>query len=474
MPTTLPISNDSLHMTSSLSHGAVPASTGASGNPQLVHLLLEVSGATQSESLPMNLGVVVDVSDSMRIRLVSDAQFRQLASQGMAQEIITDGVPAWQINSAPSEVVNQLPRRIDYLQTALVQMADYLGAADRFSLVAFAGRAQVILPTISGLDRNRLLQTSSSLEYIKLGDGTQMDEGMRLGLEEMARQPENDDGLARASRLILLTDGHTRGVELCYTLARQARQLGIPISTLGLGTEFNEDLLIPLADLTGGRAYYIEKPEQIVPAFDKELGAARAVRFRNVEIKLRFPIGVELRQAHRILPELGQFDPGPNQDGSYTLLLGNYDPSAPPALLLELALPPWQSGAYRLAQALLAWDDPLGGLARASQRQDIVIQVNSAGQSFPPPSQRVMNYVERIGAFKLGTLALEEAARGDNKAATLRLRQAATRLLDMGETILAGEMLRQAEALEHGSPLDPNITKKLRYETRRLTRLLDN
>jgi Ca-activated chloride channel family protein len=439
MPTTLPLSDDTLRLNSTLSHPAILAGAGAGGQPRLVHLLLEVSGGSQGESLPMNLGLVVDVSESMHIRLVSDVQFRELASQGLAQEIITDGVPAWQINSAPPDLVNQLPRRIDYLRTALVKMADYLSAADRFSLVAFAGRSQVILPTIGGTERNRLLQTASSLEYLSLGDGTQMDEGLRLGLEELQRLPEADDGKARASRLILLTDGHTRG-----------------------------------ADLTGGRAYYIEKPEQIEPAFDKELGAARAVRFRNVEIKLRFPVGVELRQAHRVLPELGLFDPGPNQAGSYALLLGNYDPSAPPTLLIELLLPAWQSGSYRLAQALLAWDDPQGGLARASLRQDVVIQVNSNAQSNQAASQRVMNIIEKVSAFRLGTQALEEATRGDRQAATLRLRQAATRLLDMGESILAGAMLRQAEALERGGTLDPNITKKLRYETRRLTRQLED
>jgi Ca-activated chloride channel family protein len=85
-----------------------------------------------------------------------------------------------------------------------------------------------------------------------------------------------------------------------------------------------------------------------------------------------------------------------------------------------------------------------------------------------------MNIVEKVSAFKLGTQALEEALRGDARAATLRLRQAATRLLDMGEAALASEMLRQADVLEHGNSLDPNITKKLRYETRRLTHKLED
>ena len=87
----------------------VPAESRGQRSPRWISLLLEIGGGDQVSSLPMHLGLVVDVSELMRIRLVSDAQFRQLASQGLAQEIITDGVPAWQINAASQEVIHQLP-----------------------------------------------------------------------------------------------------------------------------------------------------------------------------------------------------------------------------------------------------------------------------------------------------------------------------------------------------------------------------
>ena len=87
-----------------------------------------------------------------------------------------------------------------------------------------------------------------------------------------------------------------------------------------------------------------------------------------------------------------------------------------------------------------------------------------------------MNIVEKVGAFKMGTHALETAqtaARStknqDKNAATVRLRQAATRLLDIGEEALAETMFHQAEMLERSGNLDPEAAKKLRYETRRLT-----
>src|SRR5712692_10321618 len=157
---------------------------------------------------------------------------------------------------------------------------------------------------------------------------------------------------------------------------------------MGIGTEFNEELLIPLAEATGGNAYYIETPQQIPDAFRQELGAALAVTCRNAEIKLRLSQGVELRRVHRVLPMIGAFDPGPDQAGSYSLYLGDYLPAAPPSLLLEIVLPPWPAGQYRLAQALLAWDDPAGAPVRGTVRQDLVLQLSPGPAG--PPNGRVM------------------------------------------------------------------------------------
>lgn len=52
----------------------------------------------------------------------------------------------------------------------------------------------------------------------------------------------------------------------------------------------------------------------------------------------------------------------------------------------------------------------------------------------------------------------------------MRLRQAADLLCDPGEPSLANAMLAQASSLESGEEIDPSATKKLRYETRRLTK----
>jgi len=461
---------DSLTLTCTPSSREIPASD----QPRLLYVLVEISGGEGAQTLPSNLGFIIDASDSMHIRLVSDEQFLELAKNGQAQEIMTDGVPAYQIKSIPNELITKYPRRIDFVSEALLVASEYLRPVDRFSLIAFAGQARVMISSAPGSERARLHQAARELEYMRLGDETQMALGIAMAFDEVQRQAKRSGSPNYASRLIVLTDGHTRNVRQCYDWAKQSRECGLKVTTMGIGSEFNEDLLIPLADLTGGNAYYIESSEQIPDAFRQELGSALRISYRNAEVKLQLASGVGLRRVHRVLPELSDFDQGQNLGGSYSLLVGDYDPLSPATLLLEMVVPPISEGDYRLAQVLLAWDDPSGGMSRPNKRQDITVKIANAATL--PLDGRVMNIVEKVGAFKMGAHALEtaqKAAQGtdrkDKNAATVRLRQAATRLLDMGEDTLADAMNEQANILENDGILNPDATKKLRYETRRLT-----
>ena len=85
----------------------------------------------------------------------------------------------------------------------------------------------------------------------------------------------------------------------------------------------------------------------------------------------------------------------------------------------------------------------------------------------------VMNIVEKVTAFKLQTRALEEAKMGNVAGASQKLRAAATRLLEMGEDELAQSALEEAENLEKSGQMSARGTKKLRYETRKLTQRLN-
>ena len=438
----------------------------ATAQPQLVYALLEPRLPRRGPSAPVNLGLVIDVSASMRIPLLTPAQFEELAGQGLVHEVVADGIPVWQFENVTTASLKRYPRPIDYVAEALKVVLEQARPSDRLSLVAFAARAETVLPLTPGKEKRRLKPIIHAIGTLNLGDDTYMGAGMAVSFQELQRgaAPEY------ATRMILLTDGFTRDHASCLAWTAQATAAGYAISTLGLGTEFNEDLLIPMAEQTGGRAHFVADPGQLPDIFRAELAAAQAVGFRRSELKLQLTPGVELRRVTRVKPALARVNPGSNAGGSYSIPLGDMEWDAPPAFLLELIVPARAAGEYRLAQAVLS-SDPVGA-GRATARADLVGRFAGGAAADGPADQRVMGYVERVVAFNLQTRALEEAAAGDVESAIRRLQAAATRLLDMGETKLARALQQQAESLEGRAKLDATATKELQYATRQLTRKL--
>src|SRR5205807_10586202 len=141
------------------------------------------------------------------------------------------------------------------------------------------------------------------------------------------------------NRLLILTDGFTRDPARVHNMASVARAAGIAISTLGIGSEFNEKLLVDLADGSLGNAYFARVPQEIPPAFGQELAAVQSVIMRDVEIEVNFSAGVEMRRAYRVRPSIAIVRNAARDGRKMTSRMGDLDPLSPPAPLVELIVP---------------------------------------------------------------------------------------------------------------------------------------
>jgi len=443
--------------------------------PWLVYLLLEArphGDPGQGDSV-VNIVLVVDVSASMRIPILTQAQFHELASQGLVREVVVDSTPVWQFEQVPPGLVQTAPCSLDFVVQGLTAATERLTNRDRFALVAFASQARVLLSSQPGDQRGQIQQVATRLNQTELGDETVMARGIALGLEQ-AQSGAAGRQSGRVDRLVVLTDGFTLDQAECLGLARQAAQQGISISTLGLGAEFNEELLIAIAEASGGNAHLITAPSEIPTAFEKEIRGVQSIAIRNVELKVRLSGGVELRRIWRVQPVIADLGGIPLVDQGFSLELGDVEGTTPLAVLLELLVAPKPPGLYRLAQAVLAYDLPAQGLSGPKVRQDITVRVvPGVLPGSLPQNPQVMNVVEKVSVHRLQTQALADAAAGDVAGATRKLRAAATRLLDMGESELATATAQEADRLEQEGRISPAITKKLRYETRKLTQKLE-
>jgi secreted protein with Ig-like and vWFA domain len=430
---------------------------------QVAYLLVTVAAEGAAGQRAVNWALVADASRSMRIPIVSEEQFRALLRNGGAQEVLIDGVPVWQLTGpVPPDVRAASPSALDFVARALHSVVDRLDRHDHFALVACAEEAIVLTRSTSGADQAALARGVARLPSLNLGEQTDLAHGIELGLNELRQGRAAAPDGARADRLLLLTDGFTQRPQECLRLAGEAAAAGVAITTIGLGGEFQEDVLTGLADRSAGQAVFLRKADDIPKAIASELSAARAVAARQIELRAALAAGVTLRRVTRIRPGLAILDQliePPSAGAPYRLPLGEIAIGTPQVLLLELMVPPQPAGPAQLGrlEAVGAEAAPVLAELRASYGGQV--------RATPPA---VADAAARANAARLQARAIETAARGDKPEAARLLRAAAARLADLGEQALANLAQHQADALEQGGPSNPLATKELTYATRRL------
>jgi Ca-activated chloride channel family protein len=293
---------------------------------------------------------------------------------------------------------------------------------------------------------------------------------MSQGLAELDKAVSPD----RVSRMLLLTDGQTFGDEKqCKKLGKQAGDKGIVVNALGLGDDWNEDLLDDIAEASGGVADFIDSPDKIVAFFEQAVQSMQDTVVQNAQMVLRLANGITPRQVWQVLPMISNLGYRPLSDRDVQVTLGELEKGQPRSLLVELLVGARPEGSYRIAQAEISYDVPGLKLVGEKVKADILLNLTADAAQAKRYDPEVMNVVEKVTAFKLQTRALEEAKMGNVAGASQKLRAAATRLLELGEEDLAQSALDEAENLEKSGQMSSHGTKKLRYETRKLTQRLN-
>ncbi len=350
--------------------------------------------------------------------------------------------------------------KIDSLKRAVMEAIDTLRPEDTVAVVVFDETADVIVPATPATDKVAL---KNRVEGIRVQGGTAMSTGLQVGAAEVRKNLTPD----RVNQLLVLTDGQTWGDEdQCRDIARQLGAEGVRITALGLGDEWNEQLLDDLADATQGTSDYIADPGDIEKYFQAVATAAQTIAVRNARLLLRLVQGASPRAVYRVLPMIANLGFKPISEREVNVDLGDVQADPGASVLVELMLPANAPGAYRVAQVELQYDVPAEQRLDQRVRADIMLEFSSTPGKVDP---RTMNLVERVTAFKLQTRALDEAAVGNVAGATQKLRSAATRLLDLGELELANTMNRAAETMDQGGAATAAEQKQMRYATRRLT-----
>jgi Ca-activated chloride channel family protein len=173
---------------------------------------------------------------------------------------------------------------------------DHLADDDYFSLVMFDTDTEVLLPPErvgGGRNRDAL---KARIDRVRTGGGTAIHAGVILGAQQVRRHFDREF----VNRIVLLSDG-IANVGPCRTsdlaaLGRDLRRDGLSVTTIGVGDDYNEDLMTALAEASNANYYYVRDAEKLPGIFAEELGAARTLVARGVTIRITVPDGVRIKE----------------------------------------------------------------------------------------------------------------------------------------------------------------------------------
>ena len=164
-----------------------------------------------------------------------------------------------------------------------------LSADDVVSLVAFNHKVDVLHPAARlGTAHESLKRAIEKL----MPDGTT---ALYAGVKEGGQQVREFLSDTKVNRVILVSDGLANvGPSTPSEVASLGRELagkGISVTTIGLGLDYNEDLMQRLAAASDGNHAFVESPRQLASIFDKEFGDALSVSARDIIIHIEFKDG---------------------------------------------------------------------------------------------------------------------------------------------------------------------------------------
>ena len=341
------------------------------------YLLCELSGAFRGHRLvrpPVHLSVVLDKSGSM------------------------EGKP------------------LEYVKEACRQLIDKLGPVDTLSIVTFAESVDIVLAQ-SPVTKKETLKTQ--LDLIRPRGTTNLYGGMVAGANQLAtvKAPTH------LARVILLTDGEANEGVTEYSeiigKARQIRRDGFSMSGVGVGIEYNEELMRGIAKNTIGNYYYVDAVSEIPRVFETELATLFEVVAKNVRLSVDLPKGARLDKFYgrEVTTE----------DGTSIVDLPDVVAGDPQNLLLKLAFDAHPAARFRILQSDLSFEY-LGQTTRTAMSAEAIVQ-------FTPDRQRIL---DSINAKVDSVMRVKDVVAEISRAKQLLSEDAgtATVIIDRAKTVL--------------------------------------
>ncbi|OCG08796.1 hypothetical protein A9G13_01675 [Gilliamella sp. wkB178] len=318
--------------------------------------------------------------------------------------------------------------RIEKAREAAILAINMLNEDDTISVVAFDSDAEIIIPATKVTNKQRLINQINS-KVIARG-GTALFAGLSKGINQVKKQLSKD----KINRIILLSDGQANvgpsSVGELSELAVVAAKNNIAITTLGIGSDYNEVLMSTIASYSDGNHVFVDNTYDLENVFVREFKDVMSVVAQDVVINIQLKDGVK---PVRLLGRDGSI-----KDNQVTVRMNQLYANQEKYLLLEVIPSKGKTGEDKtLAQVELKYDNLV---ANKTENQSQLVKIGYTNQPQVVKDSVIEDVVAETEIQKVtldNEKALEMYNAGDKAAAQKMLEDNSNRLMSIGASMSA-------------------------------------
>jgi Ca-activated chloride channel homolog len=211
------------------------------------------------------------------------------------------------------------------------------------------------------------------------------------------------------NRVLLISDGQANegvtGPAELSAMARSALAQGVHVSTMGVGTDFSEDVMTSIAEHGGGHYTFIQDSSSMAAMFDRELQTMLAAVGRDASLRLTLEPGVELLEVygytfrqtgHEVQVDLPDLYGGQQQK-----------------LICKVRVPAGREGLFALGRVELRYLDAATGQPTAIASRLTVELTNNARKVEEGQDRGVLARAEQAAAARQLGEAMDAYGRGE-------------------------------------------------------------
>jgi Ca-activated chloride channel family protein len=354
--------------------------------------------------------------------------------------------------------------KLGMAKKATLGVLDQLTPHDRVAVIVFDSHIDVI-QKLAPVTAELKSQVRRALENVEARASTALHEGWLNGCNAITTEQGVTDENTLA-RCFLLTDGIANvGVTDPERIASEAAGVrdhtGISTSTFGIGNEYNELLLGPMAVAGGGQFHHLRTSDEIAQTFVGELGGLLAVAARQVRLEIEMESGVQADLVSAYWEN--------NAAGSVTrraISIGDLQGGEERHLVIQFGFPEQEQQELRTIRARLVWQSAGREVATDWQELRFLYASNSACDD-EPQNAEVMHQVGLQEIDRARREAVQHNNSGNLQAARDRLAGTAQMVSSYSDddTELQEE-LKQLQVLHRtiaAAPMAPAMAKEVYY-----------